>query len=893
MDALIMPLTRTKIKHKLFLRQALTKNLKAHKMPSMTPAKKKKHSADFAAFLDEADRRRLAEEIDLAGGCEVLSAATLGNDGFWQEFRILARGNHDSAPAIIKSLRPGDILMHNHPSGNLKPSAPDMNVASLCGNSGIGFAIHDNDCEEIYVVVEPFRTENPDPIDADELLKYISSDGRIAGLIDNFEERSGQKQLMSIIVRALNSSCHAILEGETGIGKSMAYLIPAIHYAREHKCRVAVSTNTINLQHQLVNKDLPLLASILPFEFKFCLVKGRRNYLCLRRIQEYLGSTDGELLLETEELDQFNRLVAWAEKTFDGSLSDLNWVPIDSLWEKVCCDKDSCPGINCSEYRDCFFYSARRRASEADILVVNHHLLFSDLALRAATSEYSQTAVIPACKAVILDEAHNLEETATRHFGFRTTGLGFQRMLGKIYQKRGRRESGTFATLYSALSFGHGDFSAEERSAILEDIRNEMIPTRLDIADISRSLFESISAFFVNPQTAHNGEHRLRIGPREESRREFATLCHFAFKLRDECKLLAGKMKKMYRKIRSIIGDEEDEREPFELALTELSSYAVRLEEIGSSINILFDTETADRHLYVHFFTVLVRRSGLYPAFHSLPIVVARPMLDYCFKKIESAILVSGTLTTRKNFSFIKNRLGLNSEELEHTPEEGRFASPFNYADQARLFIPTDIPEPSSPAYAEMVAQPLIDIIRTSQGGALVLCTSYNHLNYFYSNLSPQLCAEGFECYKQGEIERHYLLELFKDDGNAVLFATDSFWEGVDIPGSALRNLIITKLPFATPNDPVLEARNEKIREEGSNPFRDYQLPMAAIKLKQGFGRLIRKKSDRGVIWILDKRIVTKSYGNFFIESLPELPVLRGKVKVLTNMSEKFFNNMF
>ncbi len=888
-----MPVQAVKIKSGKFLKRPLTKLLIVHKMPCMAARKKKADIPSSPVLLAEADCLRLKNEIDLAGGAEVLSAATIDQHGNWSDLRIIARGNHDSAPAIINSLRPGDVLLHNHPSGKLKPSAPDMSVASICGNSGIGFAIHNNDCSDFYVVVEPFKAQVPDPLDADELVEFIADDGPISSLIEKFEERTGQKELMKLIVAAMNTPGHAILEGETGIGKSMAYLIPAIYYARRHNCRVAVSTNTINLQHQLVNKDLPLLRSVIPFEFRYCLVKGRRNYLCLRKIQEYLGSEDGEHLLETEELGQFQRLVAWAEKTADGSLSDLNWVPLESLWEKVCCDKDSCPGINCSEYKDCFFYNARRVASEADILVVNHHLLFSDLALRAATSEYSQTAVIPACKAVILDEAHNLEETATRHFGFRTTALGFQRQLGKIYQKRGRRETGTFAQLYLALSFGHGSISSEERSSFLEEISNELIPTRLEIGDLSRALFENLTTFFVNPDKAQNGEHRLRIGPKEESRREFETLVHYAFKLRDECKRLAARMKKLARKLNNQLGDDEDERRHFDLPLTELSSYASRLEEIGSSINILFDVETPDRELYVHFFTAMVRRNGIYPAFHSLPIVVSRPMLDYCFKKIDCCILVSGTLTTRKNFNFIRDRLGLDSDDLDTRPLEGRFPSPFNYERQARLFIPTDIPDPASPMFTEAVAGPLLQIIAASRGGALVLCTSYSHLNFLYNALAPQLAAEGLECYKQGEIERHYLLELFKEDGNAVLFATDSFWEGVDVPGSALRNLIIMRLPFATPNDPVLEARNEKIKEEGRNPFNEYQLPMAAIKLKQGFGRLIRKKTDHGTVWILDKRIITKSYGRFFLESLPELPILRGKISVLTNMARDFFNEQF
>lgn len=858
-------------------------------MPSMSPAKSAKLNSATTLPLNSNDCAQLSAEIAQAGDNEVLSAVTCTEPGVWEDLRIIARGTCDSAPAILRNLKPGDILLHNHPSGDLTPSNADMNVAYLCGNSGIGFAIHDNECTRFYTVVEPFIEKPQQMLDKNEIAEYLSRKSPLASNMKNFEERPGQKKLLFSIVDSLNNSCSAILEGETGIGKSMAYLLPSVHFARKNKCRVVISTNTINLQHQLVNKDLPLLEKILPFKFKYCLIKGRRNYLCIRKVQEALAASDGEFLLEVDELDQFNRLVEWAEKTADGSLSDLSWVPRDSLWEKVASDKDSCPGVNCYEYNDCFFYTSRRRAAESDLMVVNHHLFFADLALRAVTKEYSQTAVIPAFKAAVLDEAHNLEETATRHFGYRTTSIGTQRLLGKIYQKKGRRETGSLSTIYAHLSRGRGRFPDEQRAVLLQEISQDLIPSRLEIGDISRDFFEALVAFYVNPQKAYMGEHRLRIGKREENRREFDQLAQLAFKMRDESKKLANRMKKLLRKMQDYLEEDDADKEMFELPLIEVNSYSGRLDELGSGLTMLFDVNAEGREKFVHFFSVIVRRNAIYPAFNSLPIVVADQMLEYCFNKIPSVIMVSGTLTTRKNFSFIKNRLGLDREELEQKAIEGLFPSPFDYATQARLLIPTDIPEPSSPMFQEALCEPLLNIIRTSQGGTLVLCTSYGHLNYFYSQLTPQLCAEGIECYKQGELERHYLLELFKEDGNAVLFATDSFWEGVDIPGSALRNLVIMRLPFANPDDPVLTARNDKIRQTGGNPFRNYQLPMAAIKLKQGFGRLIRNKNDKGTIWILDKRIVTKSYGAFFIESLPELPVMRGKWQTLVSIGHKFF----
>lgn len=852
---------------------------------------KKKSEILTNTRLSPDDILYIKNAIEDAGGSEVLSAVTVGDDNVWGFSRILARGNENSAPAVIQSLRPGDVLLHNHPSGTLYPSEADMHIASICGKSGIGFAIHNNACSAMYVVVEPYIAPEPQNIDTDEMLSFISKDGAIAAKLPNFEERKGQKDMMAKITEALNSSCHAILEGETGIGKSMAYLIPSIHYAIKNNCRVAISTNTINLQHQLINKDLPFLAKVLPFDFQYRLLKGRQNYICIRKTKEAIASDGTEFLLEANEFDAFNRLVNWADTTNDGSLSDLNWVPPDSLWEKLCCDKDSCPGIRCTQYDECFFYTARRAATDAQLLIVNHHLLFSDLALRANTKEYSQTAVIPACKCFILDEAHNLEETATKHFGFRTASLGIQRLLNKIYVKKGRRELGAVSVIYGLLAFGHGNYQAEDRAKILQDINEVIIPARVEIGEISKDLFDTIARSLVTDDPPKQGEYRLRIGQKEANSQNYEIIKTKAFRLRDESKRLGSRLKTLCKKVGNGTPEEDSEKIRFDIPLTELTMYSARLEEICIAINTLFGAVHDGNDPFVHFFTTTVRRSGIFTSFQSMPIEVSKPMVEYCFSKIPCAVLVSGTLSTAHNFNFIKNRLGLDSDELETKPLEGRFASPFSYENQTRLFVPTDLPDPSDPLFAEYITTPLIEMILASKGGALVLCTSYVHLNQLYKNTSQTLFEYGFDCYKQGDLERHHLLDLFKEDGNAVLFATDSFWEGVDVPGSALRNLIIVKLPFASPSDPVLEARNERLKASGKNAFNEYQMPIAALKLKQGFGRLIRTKTDRGTVWILDRRLITKSYGKFFIESLPPAPVMRGKMHALLEMARKFHSD--
>ncbi len=839
--------------------------------------------------ISTEERRALAGEIASAGGAEVLSAVTVTEVGDWTNLRILARGTHDKAPAVLRSLRPGDVLLHNHPGGDLRPSDADLSVASLCGRSGVGFAIHDDACRKMYVVVEPSRRERIEPIDEKTLVEALSGRGILGKILPNYEDRPGQVDLLRSIVQAFNEPCHALLEGETGIGKSMAYLLPAIHFANKNKARVCVSTNTINLQGQLCNKDLPLLQRVSGVQFTFCLVKGRGNYLCRRRLEEIEHSLDGEFLLEQDELEQYTKIKGWAGKTTDGSLSDMSFVPSDSLWEKIRSETDTCLGIKCRDYGACFFYRARRKSAEADILVVNHHLLFSDLAWRAETSEYSQTCVIPAFKAIILDEAHNLEEIATQHFGFRTTFFGIQRILGRLYSRRGRRERGVLAVLAERLGKGEGSFSDGARSSLLEDIRGKAVPEKEQIVDVVRELFSLITDFATGGKTGVEGEFKRRVTPGNRENESFKAIAHHGKRVGELLSSFGRLLRKVQKKIAEACEEDEKTCDSFEMSVAELTGFGRRFGEIRSALSLMFDEECENREAFVHFFTANIRKSSSWPGFHSAFIDVAPALLQNCFHPITPVVLLSGTLTTRKNFTFISSRLGLDRPELETRVIEGRFASPFDYGTQSRLFLPTDLPEPSSPEFIGKTADPVFEIVKTSRGGTLVLCTSNFHMRALHSLLEEKLANEGLDSFCQGEMERTHLLQHFRDHGNAVLFATDSFWEGIDVPGKALRNLVIAKLPFQTPDDPVLQARQELLEKNGKHPFREYQLPTAALKLKQGFGRLIRSQDDRGTVWILDKRLVTKFYGSYFLETLPPVPISRGPFRTLVPLARAFF----
>lgn len=622
-----------------------------------------------------------------------------------------------------------------------------------------------------------------------KLENLLGPGGALASVMGKeYESRPGQVKMAQGCLDALTQGKALLVEAGTGTGKTIAYLLPTILCG----LKVVVSTGTKNLQEQIMGKDIPMVSRIFGAPIRAAIMKGRGNYICRRRLDNF---AQRPLFAAKGEATLFETVLDWARTTATGDRAELDILPDNySAWGEICSKSELCLGASCKYNESCFVNAMRAKAAEADLVVVNHHLLFADLAVR----EDSFGEVIPRYDAVIFDEAHLVEDIATSYFG---------------------------VTL-----------SSYRVAEAARDAERELKAANLFSADAARiisTLPDRADLFFSTVRGGRDDKRRLTKGE--------------AQRLAEGAERLAGSL--------SLVSDFLS---TLKNAPDSVKALAIRFEDIAQGLTSYLAMEEKDNVYWIE-----PRGRGVF--MHSSPIDVSSHLVEKLYSRTQSVVFTSATLATSDDFSFITKRLGLGAEAANLSIE-----SPFDYQNQAALYIPEDLPSPSEPTFIQKAARRILELVILSRGRAFVLFTSHRALEKCWEALDGSI---PFTTLKQGMAPRDALLEKFREDSHSVLFGAASFWQGVDVKGEALFAVIIDKLPFATPDDPVVAARIERIERNGGSAFMEYQVPSAALALKQGLGRLIRSKNDKGFLALLDKRVKTKKYGKSFLDALPPFPL--------------------
>jgi ATP-dependent DNA helicase DinG len=627
----------------------------------------------------------------------------------------------------------------------------------------------------------------------------------------NFEYRPEQQEMAVAVARALEEERHLVVEAGTGVGKSIAYLAPAVLYALQEKKKAIVSTHTINLQEQLLHKDIPILKKILPVEFEAALMKGRQNYLCPRRLERALQQAAE--LFTTSEAAELARIAEWAGTTRDGSLSDLAIEPDSKVWTQVCSEAHICTAKTCGQSGNCFFQQARKRLLAADVIVVNHTLLFMLLGSPEEQLKRETGYLFPN-DFIIFDEAHTVEQTASRQIGIGVSQYGLRATVQRLYN--GRTKKGLFTVTRDAAG-----------------------------VTLAAALVDELDAFFraVDERCDFRKGREVRI--REA---DFAP------------DTISGRLVALQARVAEVVKRSDDE-----FLKAELQELGRRIHDARVGI-VTFLEQAAEGHVY------WVERTGKTAQFLTLnaaPIDIAPVLRRMLFRDDCSCVMTSATLAVgRPDLAYFRQRIGAG--EVEPL----QLGSPFDFPEQMKLFLVRKMPDPRDAGYAKALAHWVARFVTETEGRAFVLFTSYRVMQQLATEMKDFFADNDMNLLVQGQgAPRGKLLEQFKTTPRSILFGTDSFWMGVDVPGEALSNVIITRLPFAVPDHPLIEAKLELIEANGGDAFTEYSLPEAILKLRQGVGRLIRTKSDHGIVVILDNRIVTRPYGRAFLQALPECPV--------------------
>ena len=762
---------------------------------------------------------------------EVVFLCSLNKEKIVYQVSVISRGNMDSAPALLKIEGPGKMIIHNHPSGNLLPSDNDISIASILANNIVGFGIIDNTVKNVNVVVEPQIKYEVEKLDYDKVIEVFSSKSSLSK-IKEFKERESQKTMVKYVINSLNNNRISIIESGTGTGKTWAYLVPLMEWVDKNHERCVISTYTINLQQQILNDFFILNTALKSDKLKITAIKGRKNYLCKLRLDS-LSNTFNFLLPEGVKPEDFEHIKEWSKKTLNGTKSDISFSLKDSLWEEISADGETCINDKCQYFPgDCFYFKAREKALSSDILIVNHHLLFTDIMLKSQDGEFS---VLPEYSRIILDEAHHLEDSYRSQQERIFSWYGFVKIINKIYIKKGKKSKGLLTYFESVIP-----------NELLTESINKIDEVRKTAKNFFETIFNEILSISIK-----NNYISLEDFLSKSSR-------NFEFKE------LINKFGKDLTDISSILKEiiEYSKNLGDDLNLKILYSKRLRILEYSS---VLKDFIEKDEKL--HLLHIDERKDYKSLTLRILPIDLSQSIVENVYTKFPSIVMTSATLSVDNRFDLFKRWIGL--DKIPKRVDEVSLTSPFDYKNNMSIMVPSDFPLPTQEiVFLDMATNFLSEVIKIADGKTFILFTSYYMMEKFHKLLSESLSNSNFSLLKQGDYQREELLNLFKKGFKTVLLGTSSFWEGVDVVGDSLSVVAIMKLPFPVPTEPLFSAKSKIIEEEGGNSFMDLSVPLTSLKLKQGIGRLIRSENDKGIVLILDNRLTKKRYGKTISNSL-------------------------
>ena len=699
------------------------------------------------------------------------------------------------------------------------------------------------------------------PLDIEAITEVLSPGGHFSKYLDNFESRNEQIEMLQAVATAISTSQHLMVEAGTGIGKSYAYLVPASIWATQNNMRVVISTNTINLQHQLIDKDIPDVRKALSVDLKAAVLKGRNNYLCPRRLK----AMQHRKLRDATELRVLSKVLVWLSQGGSGHLNDVTITgPAErDVWARISAQDEMCNMETCVSRMDgvCPYFKARQAALSAHILIVNHALLLSDVV--------TNNRVLPEYKYLIIDEAHHLEDASTGALHYRVT----RREIERLFTDLGGIKSGI---LGRANELVETLVKPSDRAGASEAI-NSISDLAFRTENMFRTFFSQVDTFLEEQREGREiGEYgqKVRVIPATQTLPIWSDMEIAWDNTAQPMDALHRKLDQFHRDLVDALNIQDEESE---VLFGEIAGFVRRLQEIYRSISAMVFELDPD---YIYWIEVDYRFRKL--SLNFAPLHIGNLMENHIWHPKESVILTSATLTANEQFDYLRNRL--NADEAD----ELVMGSPFDYENSALLFLPLDMPEPIEYRnYMRFLTRTILQTAKATGGRMLVLFTSYKQLRSVSNDISPILMKENIHVLEQGRgASASALLSEFKNSKNSVLLGTRSFWEGVDVPGDALSVLVIAKLPFDVPSDPIIAARSETFE----NPFGEYALPEAILKFRQGFGRLIRTQSDRGVVAVLDSRVRTKQYGQQFLHSIPECHLVEGSIEELPQQATRWLN---